>query len=215
MYAANLDAVLTAYARPVDPRFPLVCFDESGKELQRDYRPPLPMRSGQPARMDHTFVHTGSSAFLLFLAPHLGWRQIKVTARRTGQDFAEAMRDLVDLHFPQAEQITVVLDNLNTHHKGSLYRAFPPAEALRIATKLTLVHTPKHGSWVNMAELEFSALSRQCLRRRIPDRATLEREIGAWVRDRNARAVTVQWSFTTADAHRAMAHVYPNAHQDI
>jgi transposase len=210
LYAARLDEVLTVYAQPVDARFPLVCFDESGKELQQEYRPPTRSRPGRPARIDHTFVHTGSSTFMLFVAPWLGWRHIKLTERRTARDFGLAMRDLVDRHFPDAERITVVLDNLNIHHKGSIYKTFAPAEAYRIASRLVFVHTPNHGSWVNMAELEFRALKAQCLARRIPDRPTLLREITAWVADRNAHQVIVSWSFTVTDAHRTMPQVYPH-----
>lgn len=155
-------------------------------------------------------MRQGSASLLLTLAPFLGWRTVTVTARRTHREWAEAMRDLVDVHFPEAERITVVLDNLNTHVLGSLYQRFAPAEAFRIARKLDLHDTPVHGSWLNMAELEFSALQRMCLQgRRFSAPDHLAREIAAWVADRNADRVTVTWSFTPDDARRAMSHVYP------
>lgn len=158
--------MLTVYRRPVDPRVPLVCFDESGQELQADLIAPLPMRPGHPRAVDPEYTRQGSASLLLTVAPYLGWRTIAVTAQRTHREWAEAMRDLVDLHFPEAERICVVLDNLTTHVLGSLYRRFAPAAAWRIAQKLEVHYTPRHGSWLNMAELEFSALERMCLRGR-------------------------------------------------
>ena len=208
-FVAAMEALLDLYARAPDPRFPLVCFDEAGKELQAALRGPLPLRPGHPHRLDPEYVRHGSANLFLAVAPHLGWREILVTDRRTRFEFADAMRQLVDVHFPDAERIDVVLDNLNTHRLSSLYHAFPPAEARRLARKLAFHYTPVHGSWLNLAELELSVLSRQCLARRIPDRATLEAELAAWVAERNAAGVGVTWRFTVDDARQRLPHLYP------
>jgi hypothetical protein len=208
-YVAAMEEVLRVYARPIDPSRPVVCFDESGKELQAHVRPPQPCAPGRPAREDGEYRRGGSANLFLWTAPHLGRRGVAVTDRRTAIDFAHAMRALVDEGFPDAERIVLVLDNLNTHAAGSLYAAFPPAEAERIWTKLECHFTPKHGSWLNIAELEFSALKRQCLDRRLATPAELARETTAWVAARNAEAVTIQWQFTTADARTQLAHLYP------
>jgi DDE superfamily endonuclease len=213
-FVAALEALLDVYAQPPDPRRPLVCFDEAGKELQAALRPPLPMTPGHPRREDPEYVRHGSANLFLAIAPHLGQRQILVTERRTRFDFAAALRHLVDEVFPDAVQLRLVLDNLNTHRLASLYHAFPPAEALRIARKLEWHYTPKHGSWLNLAELELSVLSRQCLHRRLPDRATLETEIAAWVADRNAAQIGVDWRFTIDNAREALPHVYPHLPSD-
>ncbi len=208
-FVAAMEAILDRYAQPPDPRRPLVCFDEAGKELHAALRAPLPLTPGHPRRDDPEYVRGGSANLFLAVAPHLGYRDSLVTERRTRFDFAEAMRRLVDEVFPAADQLHVVLDNLNTHRLGSLYHAFPPEEALRIARKIDLHYTPLHGSWLNIAELELSVLSRQCLDRRIPDRPTLEREIAAWVAARNAAGIQIDWRFTLDDARRALPHVYP------
>ena len=204
-----MEDVLDVYTRPLDPRRPLVCFDESSRQLTKEVRVPLPPEPGQPARYDTEYERNGVSALLLAFAPLLNWRHIEVTARRTAIDVAHCLRDLVDVHFPDADAITGVLDNVNTHTRAALYAAFPPAEAKRIADKLAFHHTPKHGSWLNMAEIEFSVLSRQCLDRRLPDQATLAEEVAAWEAERNARAATVHWRFTTADARIKLKHLYP------
>jgi len=204
-----MEDVLDVYTRPLDPRRPLVCFDESSRQLTKEVRVPLPPEPGQPARYDTEYERIGVSALLLAFAPLLNWRHIEVTARRTAIDVAHCLRDLVDVHFPDADAITGVLDNVNTHTRAALYAAFPPAEAKRIADKLAFHHTPKHGSWLNMAEIEFSVLSRQCLDRRLPDQATLAEEVAAWEAERNARAATVHWRFTTADARIKLKHLYP------
>jgi hypothetical protein len=208
-FVAAMEAVLELYLLPPDPARPLVCFDEAGKELQADVRDPLPPAVGQVAAIDPEYARHGSASLLLACAPHLGWRQVTVTAQRTRREFAHAMRDLVDVQFPDAETIRVVLDNLNTHTLASLYHAFPAPEARRLARKLELVYTPKHGSWLNIAELELSALARQCLDRRLPDRDTLDAEVAAWVAARNAAAVRVDWRFGPEDARRTMPSVYP------
>lgn len=204
-----METILDTDAAAPDPAVPLVCFDESGKELQAQTRDPLPLRPGQPTREDPEDVRHGSANLFLSYAPHLGWRQVMVTTQRTAVDWALAMRELVDVHFPQAERIIVVLDNLHTHRLSSLYTTFPPAEAHRIAPKLDLRFTPNHGSWLNMAELEFAVLARQCLDRRIPDRATLETEVATWVDARTAVPTPAQWTFTTEDARTRLTHLYP------
>jgi DDE superfamily endonuclease len=206
---ARMEDVLDVYARPPDPRRPLVCFDEGSKELHGEVRAPLPAIPGHPARFDTEYERHGTANLFLWCAPLLGKRDVAVTAQRTRIDFAHAIRDLVDVQFPDAERIVLVLDNLNTHDPASLYLAFPPAEAKRIWDKLEVHPTPKHGSWLNMAEIELSVLGRQCLDRRIADRATLAVEVAAWATRRNAEAVTVDWQFTTADARTKLKHLYP------
>ena len=201
--------MLTVYARPLDPARPLVCCDEASKELRADVRPPEPARPRRPARHDSEYARRGVANCFLFFAPLLGWREVKVTARRARVDWAAAVRDLVDVRFPAAERIVLVLDNLNTHDPASLYAAFPPAEARRIWEKLEVHYTPKHGSWLNMAELELSALGRQCLQRRIPAQAALAAEVAAWTAARNAAGTTVDWRFTTDDARTRLEHLYP------
>jgi hypothetical protein len=204
-----MEDVLDVYARPLDPARPLVCFDEKSKELHAEVRASLPPARGQPERSDTEYVRHGTANLFLACAPLLGWRAVQVTARRTRVDWAHAIKDLVDVHFPAAERLVVVLDNLNVHDPASLYLAFPPAEAKRLWDKLEVHYTPKHGSWLNIAELELSALGRQCLARRLPDRADLTEEVAAWVADRNAATVTVDWRFTTADARTKLDHLYP------
>jgi hypothetical protein len=208
-FAAAMEDVLAVYARPVDPARPVVCFDEAGKELTAHTRPPLPLAPGQPAREDSEYARAGKANLFLACAPHLGWRQIRITERRTGVDFAHALRALVDQAFPAAERIVLVLDNLNTHRPAALYQAFPPAEARRILDRIEWHFTPTHGSWLNIAELEWSVLSRQGLARRIPDAATLETEVAAWVAARNQLRARVAWRFTVNDARVKLAHVYP------
>jgi hypothetical protein len=213
-YVAAMEDVLDVYARPLDPARPLVCFDESGKELQRAARPPQPARPGPPAREDSEYVRGGSANLFGWTAPLLGQREVVVTERRTAADFAHALRRLVDESFPAAAKIVLVLDNLNTHRPASLYQVFAPADAKRIWDKLEFHFTPKHGSWLNIAELEFSALKRQCLDRRVPDPAMLARETAAWVAARNAQGVATDWRFTTADARIKLKQLYPILEQD-
>jgi hypothetical protein len=208
-FVAALEDVLAVYARPVDPRFPLVCFDEGGKELVAQITPPLPAQPGQPAREDHAYLRHGAANMFLAGAPYEGWRQIQVTERRTAVDFAHAVRALVDRQFPDAERIVLVTDNLNTHTPAAFYQAFPAPEARRILERLEWHDTPKHGSWLNMAELELSALARQCLARRIPDRPTLARAVAAWATDRNQQRVRIAWRFGIDDARVKLAHCYP------
>lgn len=204
-----MEDVIEGYPRPVDPLRPLVCFDESGKELQDHARPPVPAKPGDPARIDSEYVRQGSANIFLWTAPHLGRRGVTVTERRTASDWAEAMRRLAEVDFPDAERIVLVLANLNTHSPAALYATFPPDVARRIRAKLELPFTPKHGSWLNIAECELSVLRRQCLMRRIPDRATLTREVTAWQDNRNHRQTGVSWHFTTPDARIKLRRLYP------
>jgi hypothetical protein len=209
-FVAQMEDVLDVYVRPLDPHHPQVCLDESSKQQVKEVRVPVPAVPGHPARFDTEYERNGVSNVFMFFAPLLNWRHVKVTDRRTAVDWAECMRDLVDIHFPDAERITVVQDNLNTHTPAALYTAFPAEEAKRIWDKLEFHSTPKHGSWLNMAEIELSVLSRQCLDRRIEDQETLRREVAAWEAERNGRGDTVDWRFTTADARIKLKHLYPS-----
>jgi hypothetical protein len=205
-----MEDVLAVYARPVDPARPVVCFDEAGKDLKVHTRTPRPAAPGQPAREDSAYQRAGNRNLFLAFAPSLGQRHLAVTTRRTAIDFAHAIRTLVDDQFPAAETIVLVLDRLNTHTPAALYQAFAPAEAWRLLAKLEWHYTPTHGSWLNMAELEWSVLARQCLRRRIPDQATLDAQLAAWVADRNAAGVTVTWQFTKEEARHRLHWLYPH-----
>lgn len=205
-----MEEILDVYQRPYSPDYPLVCFDESSKQLVKETRIPLPMRAHLAEKYDYEYERNGVCNLFMFSAPLEGWRHVKVTEQHTMIDFAHCMRDLVDLHFPHAKIITVVMDNLSTHKPAALYLAFPPEEARRILDKLVFHFTPKHGSWLNMAEIEFSVLQRQCLDRRIPDAETLVSEIAAWETDRNLAAVTTNWRFTTQDARIKLKHLYPS-----
>jgi hypothetical protein len=207
-----MEDVLDVYTRPHDPRRPVVCLDETSRQLLAEARPPLPPAPGQPARHDPEYAREGVVNLFLVCEPLRGWRQVRVSAQRTRLDWAACVQDLVDVHYPAAERIVLVMDQLNTHSPASLYAAFPPAEAKRLADKLELHPTPKHGSWLNMAELELSALQRQCLDRRLADRATVEREVAAWVAERNAEEVTIDWRFTTEDARITLKRLYPATH---
>ena len=209
-FVAAMEDVLAVYARPLDPLRPLVCVDEAGKDLKAHTRPSQRAAPGRDAREDSEYARHGSRNLFLRYAPHLGWREIAVTERRTAIDFAHAIRDLVDGDFPDATRIVLVLDQLNTHRPASLYQAFPPAEAWRLLEKLEWHYTPTHGSWLNMAELEWSVLQRQCLHRRIPDQATLEAEVASWVQQRNAEVVTASWHFTIDEARQRLHWLYPH-----
>jgi len=203
---------LAVYAQPPDPARPLVCFDETSKVLTADVRPPQPAMPGRVGRQDTEYQRNrqeGQANLFLACAPHLGWRHVSVTPSRTAIEVAHALQSLVDVHFPQAERIVLVTDHLNVHTPASLYRAFPPAEARRIAARLEWHYTPTHGSWLNMAELELSVLSRQCLKRRIFDRPTLAAAATAWVTARNEVATQILWRFTLDLARVRLAHVYP------
>jgi DDE superfamily endonuclease len=205
-----MEDVLSVYTRPYDERYPQVCFDEISKQLLADVLPPLPLKPGRPAREDYEYERHGTRNLFLWYEPLMSRRHVEVTARRTRIDFAEQMKDLVDVHYPDAITIILVVDNLNTHSPASLYAAFEPAEAKRIADKLEFHYTPKHGSWLDMAEIELAILSTQCLDRRIPDEETLKAEIAAWEAARNATATAVNWRFTTPDARIKLRHLYPS-----
>jgi hypothetical protein len=204
-----MEEVLAVYARPIDPRRPLVCFDEAGKDLKAHTRPPQPAAPGRVGREDSHYARDGSRNLFLACAPYLGWRQIRVTEHRTAIDFAHALRALVEQQFPQAERIVLITDNLNTHTPAAFYQAFPPGEAWRILERIEWHYTPTHGSWLNMAELELSVLARQCLDRRIPDAATLEADVAAWVQQRNAERRTTAWHFTQEAARTRLPWLYP------
>jgi hypothetical protein len=208
-FICRMEDVLDLYAEPYDPARPVVCFDETSKQLIAEARTPLPMESGKPERFDYEYERRGTANVFLVTQPLGAWRHVDVTDRRTKHDFAHQMRDLVDRHFPDAERIRVVLDNLNTHTPAALYEAFAPAEACRLLRKLDFHYTPVHGSWLNMAELEFSLLARQCLHRRIGDRDTLVAEVAAWETARNAQRATINWQFTIYDARRKLGRLYP------
>jgi hypothetical protein len=205
-----MEDILEIYMRPFDPRFPQVCMDESAKLLLQDKRESLPMQPGQPERVDYTFESAGMRKLFLACEPLAGKRFVKVTERRTSEDWAHFIRELVDVHYPNAEKIVLVMDNLNTHTPSSLYSTFAPSEALRLLKKLEIHYTPVHGSWLNMAEIELSALARQCLSRRIGTQKELEREVQAWQQNRNEEAITVNWRFTTADARIKLKRLYPS-----
>lgn len=210
-----MEDVLEVYHRPYHPQRPQVCMDETNKTLHAHAREPQPARPAdgekpaRPAREDYEYIRNGSANLFLWFEPLAGKRHVKVTEQRTRRDWAEFIRELVDEAYPEAEQIVLVMDRLNTHTLGSLYEAFPPEEARRIAEKLEIHYTPKHGSWLNMAEIELSVLARQCLGQRLPSRAELASEVAAWEAERNARAAGTQWRFTTADARIKLKHLYP------
>jgi hypothetical protein len=205
-----MEDVLDVYHRPYDEKRPLVCIDEASKQLVGETVRPLPPQPGQPERFDHEYVRNGTANLFMISEPLLGWRAVQVTDRRTAKDFAEVLRWLVEDVHAEAEKIVLVTDNLNTHKLASLYEAFPPEQARRIAERIEWHYTPKHGSWLDMAEIELSVLSRQCLDRRIGTRAELEEAIGAWEAERNERGVEVKWHFTTADARIKLHRLYPS-----
>ncbi len=207
-----MEDVLDVYQRPEDPRRPVVCLDETSRQLLGHARMPTLPAPGRPARHDPEYVRGGVANIFLVTAPLRGWRQVHVSDRRTRIDFASCVKALVDSHYPTAERIVLVMDQLNTHSPASLYEAFPPAEAKRLADKLEIHYTPKHGSWLNMAEIELSVLQRQCLDRRLGDRATMEREVAAWVAARNGATTTIDWRFTTEDARITLKRLYPVVH---
>lgn len=204
-----MENILDVYQRPYDPQHPQVCMDETSKQLLADVQPSLPVQPGQPQRYDYAYEREGVANLFMFVEPLAGKRHVKVSDRRTKVDWAHAMRELSDVHYPEADVIVVVLDNLNTHSPASFYEAFEPEEAHRLANRFEFHYTPKHGSWLNMAEIELSALGRQCLAGRIPDKTRLISEVDAWEKERNASVVKVHWRFTTADARIRLAHLYP------
>lgn len=205
-----MEEVLAVYTRPRDPRRPLVCLDETSKQLILETRPAIPMKPGRLARSDYEYERNGTANLFMMFAPLEGWRHVKVTDRRTAVDYARALKDLSDVHFPDAGRIVLVQDNLNTHKMASLYEAYPPAEARRLVERFEWIYTPKHGSWLDMAESELAVLANQCLDRRIPDKKTLIAETAAWEKHRNKHHAKADWQFKSQDARIKLKHLYPS-----
>jgi DDE superfamily endonuclease len=198
------------YAHPYASRFPVVCFDESPYQVVGEVRHPQPSQPGKPQRYDYQYRRNGTCNLFMFFEPRTGWRHVEITERRTKQDFAACMRQLTDGYYPEAEVIRIVVDNLNTHTPAALYETFPAGEAHRILQRLEFHYTPKHGSWLNMVEIELSVLAGQCLQRRLADKATVQQEIASWERQRNDAKATVQWRFTTDKARTKLKRLYPS-----
>ncbi len=209
-FVCAMEEVLEVYTRPYDPTRPVVCLDETSKQLVAETRTPLPVEPGQPQRVDYEYERQGTANLFMAVEPLTGQRYVTVTDRRTAVDFAQIVKDLLEVRYPHADKVVLVLDNLNTHKPAALYQAFEPAVAWRLLERLDIHHTPKHGSWLNMAEIELSVLSQQCLNRRIPDATTLVREVTAWQQARNADPRPVNWRFTTADARIKLKRLYPS-----
>jgi hypothetical protein len=209
-FVCAMEDVLEVYTRPYDPQRPQVCIDETSRQLVTETRAPLPASPGQPERIDYEYERHGTANLFMAFEPLAGQRRVKVTERRTAVDFAHLLQEVVDVQYPQADKIVLVMDNLNTHKLASLYEAFVPAEARRLMERLEIHYTPKHGSWLNMAETELSVLATQCLDRRIPNSTTLTQEVAAWERQRNAAQCRVNWRFTTPDARIKLKRLYPS-----
>ena len=205
-----MEDVLAVYTRPRDPDCPLVCLDETSKQLTAETRVPIAMRPGRPARFDYEYERNGTANLFMMFAPLEGWRHVKVTDRHTAVDYAHVLKELADVRFADARTIVLVQDNLNIHCKASLYEAFPAAEARRLVERFEWHYTPKHGSWLDLAESELGVLTSQCLDRRIPDKQTLIEEVAAWEHDRNANHTKADWQFTTQDARIKLKHLYPS-----
>ena len=208
-FVSQLEDVLDVYQRPYTPTHPVICLDETSRQLLGETRPGSPVAPGVAARHDPEYARGGIAQLFVVTEPLRGWRHVTVGARRTRLDFAACIKELVDVHYPDAEKLVLVMDQLNIHTTASLYAAFPAAEAHRLASKLEIHHTPKHGSWLNMAELELSVLARQCLSQRLPDQATMREAVTAWADRRNAAIRTIDWQFTTADARIKLRRLYP------
>lgn len=204
-----MEDVLNVYQRPYDPKHPLICLDESSKQQVKEVRTPLPMEPGKVERFDSEYERNGVSNLFMIFEPLQGWRHVEITDRRTAIDWAKQIKWLVDVRYPEAESIVLVEDNLNTHDLASLYKAFSPTEARRLINKLEMHYTPKHGSWLDMAEIELSILSRQCTDRRIADQETLKKEVKAWEDKRNNSKIPMEWQFTTEDARIKLKKLYP------
>jgi hypothetical protein len=209
-FVAAMEDVLAVYTRPHDPHRPLVCLDETSKQLIAETRMPIPMKPGRAARVDYEYERNGTANLFMLFAPLEGWRHVKVTDRHTAIDYGHVLKDLADIHFPLAKTIVLIQDNLNVHSKASLYEAFPAAVARRLVERFEWHYTPKHGSWLDLAESELGILAAQCLDRRIPDKQTLIDEIAAWEHDRNAQHTRSDWRFTTKDARIKLKHLYPS-----
>ncbi len=213
-YVARMEDVLDLYAEEADPKYPVVCFDESPTQLIGEVRQPIAAKPGQLERYDCEYKRNGTANLFVFLDVHRPWRKVKVTDRRAAEDFAECMREISDVHFPKAGKIRVVMDNLSTHSPSALYQAFPPAEARRVLRRLEFHYTPKHASWLNMVEIEIGVLRTQCLDRRIDSRKQLVSEVAAWERQRNNSRARINWMFTAEKARQKMARAYPNPHKE-
>ncbi len=204
-----MEDVIEVYHRPHDPDRPVVCVDETSKQLIVETRAPIPARPGQPRRVDYEYQRNGTANLFMMFAPLQGWRQVKVSDRHAAADYAQVLKELSDTHFPRASKIVLVQDNLSTHKPASLYEAFPAEEARRLVERFEWHYTPKHGSWLDLAESELSVLSRQCLDRRIPDKEKLIKEVAAWQNNRNTKHAKADWQFTTADARVKLKRLYP------
>lgn len=205
-----MEAVLEVYQTAYNPKIPVICIDEATKQLVKETLAPIPAEVGQPERFDYEYERNGTANLFMICEPMVGWRRVEVTQQRTAVDYAQLLKTLVDVDYAQAEKLIVIQDNLNTHSPASLYKAFEPGEAQRIVSRLEFCHTPKHGSWLNMAEIELSILSRQCLDRRIPDLDTLKSEVETWQDNRNHEETWIDWRFTTADARVKLHRLYPS-----
>jgi DDE superfamily endonuclease len=205
-----MEDVLSVYTRPRDPDRPVICLDETSKQLVAETRAPVAMRPGLPTRVEYEYARNGVANLFMMFAPLEGWRHVKVTDRRTAVDYAQVLKDLADVHFAQAKTIVLVQDNLNTHAAASLYEAFPAAEARRLVERFEWHYTPKHGSWLDLAESELGVLASQCLDRRIPDKQAIIDQVDAWVRERNKTHAVAQWHFTTNDARVKLKSLYPS-----
>jgi len=208
-FVCAMENVLAVYTRPQDPKRPVVCFDEKSKQLVGEVCKPIAARPGEVERCDYEYVRNGTANLFLMVEPLGGWRHVNVTSRRTKLDFSRQVKELVDVHYPEAEKITLVMDNLNTHRMSCLYEAFAPDEARRLIEKIEVVHTPKHGSWLNMAECELSVLEKQALGDRVESEAILREQIAVWNTDRNARFKGIDWQFKTSDARIRLRRLYP------
>ncbi len=208
-FVAAMEDVIEVYHRPHDPDRPVVCVDETSKQLIVETRTPIPAEPGRPKRVDYEYERNGTANLFMMFAPLEGWREVKVTDQRAAVDYAQLLKELADTHFPGASKIVLVQDNLSTHKPASLYEAFPAKEARRLVERFEWHYTPKHGSWLNMAESELSILSRQCLARRIPDKEILAKEVAAWRKLRNSKHAAADWHFTTADARVKLKRLYP------
>jgi hypothetical protein len=208
-FVAGMEDVLEVYQRPHDPAYPVVCLDETSKQLIAETRVPIAAKPGRPARYDYEYARSGTANLFMLFAPLEGWRHVKVTDRHAALDYAQVLKELSDTHFPAADKIILVQDNLNIHQPASLYQAFPAAEARRLVERFEWHYTPKHGSWLDMAESELGVLSSQCLDRRIPDQPTLIGEVAAWQHRRNNSHAKADWQFTTANARVKLKRLYP------
>ncbi len=204
-----MEDVLEVYLRPYDSRFPVVCMDESSKQLVGEVNEPIPAAPGHPLLKDDEYVRNGVAEIFMEVEPLAGKRHVDVTERRTRIDWAYQIRDMLEIRYPEAEKVVLVMDNLNTHSIASLYEAFPPKDALRMSQRLEIHHTPKHGSWLNIAEIELSVLKRQCLAERIPSIEVMRGEVAAWNQARNTKQTEVKWQFTTTDARVKLKRLYP------